>query len=186
MNITETKLSGVLLLQPSLFQDLRGGFMESYSQRRFSAAGLSFDWVQDNLSYSKKGVIRGLHYQLAPHAQAKLVHVLKGHIRDVVVDIRKGSPTFGQHISVDLYHDQVCQILIPRGFAHGFSVHSEDAIVLYKTDSFYHKESEAGILYNDVTLSVDWGISGEDAIVSDKDLVLPSFDQLRTNFTYTP
>lgn len=184
MTISKTELEGVLLIQPAVFRDDRGAFLESYNRRRHLDYGLSFDWVQDNLSSSSYGVVRGLHYQLAPRAQAKVVQAVHGRILDVVVDIRRGSPTFGRHFSVELDGEERVQILIPKGFAHGFSVLSEHAVVMYKTDDYYDKASEAGIRFDDPGLAIDWKIPPGSALVSPKDLELPLFRDLDTNFEY--
>lgn len=186
MKLSPTELPGVLLIHPVIFRDDRGAFLESFNQRTFSEHGLPQDWVQDNLSHSAYGVVRGLHYQLNPFAQAKIVQVIRGHILDVVVDIRRGSPSYGRHIAVELDSEERTQILIPRGFAHGFSVLSETADVLYKTDNHYHKSSEAGILFNDPALGIDWRIPPDKVRLSAKDLELPSFAGLKTNFDYKP
>ena len=184
MKITQTELEGVLLLRPDVFKDDRGAFLESFNRRRYHQDGLDYEWVQDNLSSSRHGVVRGLHYQLAPHAQAKIVQSVHGRILDVVVDIRKGSPTFGRHLSIELDSEERLQILIPKGFAHGFSVLSETAVVMYKTDDYYHKASEAGIRFDDPDLAIDWKIPSDKAVVSPKDLELPFFTELNTNFEF--
>lgn len=177
-----TDIQNLLVFEPKVFEDSRGYFFEAYNEQTFSQAGIHLTFVQDNQSKSFYGVIRGLHYQLHPHAQSKLVRVLEGEILDVAVDIRKNSPTFGQHFSIELSAKNKKQLFIPAGFAHGFSVLSETAIVLYKCDAFYNKESESGICYNDATLNIDWKIEKEKAIVSDKDLQLPSFQHCKNNF----
>jgi dTDP-4-dehydrorhamnose 3,5-epimerase len=184
MEFITTPIPGLFLVQPKVFQDSRGFFFESYSQRFFDEAGLPSDWVQDNQSSSTYGVIRGLHYQLNPFAQSKLVRVLHGTILDVVVDIRKGSPTYQQVFTVELSAENKTQILVPQGFAHGFSVQSETAVVLYKCDNYYNKSSEAGIIYNDRKLAIDWKIPADKVIVSDKDMQLPSLEMSVTNFEY--
>lgn len=184
MQVTTTHIPDLKVLEPRVFEDNRGYFFESYNQTTFQQNGISLVFVQDNQSSSSYGVIRGLHYQLPPHAQTKLVRVLHGTILDVVVDIRKGSPTFGQHFSIELSAENKKQLFVPRGFAHGFSVLSEKAVVLYKCDGFYNKESDAGILYNDPALNIDWKIPGDKAIVSEKDQVLPLFKDCRNTFTY--
>ena len=149
MPFTTTAFAGLLIFEPPVFKDDRGLFFESYNEQVFRQHGIHISFVQDNQSRSSHGVIRGLHYQLAPHAQTKLVRVLHGEILDIAVDLRKGSPTYGKFLSVELSAANNKQLLIPKGFAHGFSVLSETAVVFYKCDSFYNKESEAGILYND-------------------------------------
>lgn len=184
MKLYRTELEGVCLLHPDVFRDERGVFLETYNRQRHLQNGLEYEWVQDNLSSSRHGVVRGLHYQLAPHAQSKIVQAVWGRILDVVVDIRKGSPTFGRHVAVELDSEERMQILIPKGFAHGFSVLSESAVVMYKTDDYYHKASESGIRYNDPELGIDWRIPADRVLVSPKDMELPHFSQLNTNFEY--
>ncbi|MBP7557007.1 MAG: dTDP-4-dehydrorhamnose 3,5-epimerase [Chitinophagaceae bacterium] len=184
MQVATTHIPDLKILEPRVFEDSRGYFFESYNEATFQQNGISMGFVQDNQSSSSYGVIRGLHYQLPPHAQTKLVRVLYGTILDVVLDIRQGSPTFGQHYAIELSADNKKQLLVPRGFAHGFSVLSEKAVVLYKCDGFYNKESDAGILYNDPALNIDWKIPADKAIVSEKDQVLPLFKDCRNTFTY--
>ncbi len=182
MQVENTGFEGLKLITPAVFRDERGFFFESYNTRRFEDAGLHYHWLQDNQSFSCNGVIRGLHFQKPPHAQAKLVRVLAGRILDVVVDLRSAEPTFGQHFSVELSAENKLQLLIPRGFAHGFSVLSDTAEVFYKCDGLYHKESELGIIYNDPVLKIDWQVSEDQAVVSDKDRILPLFTGLFTGF----
>ena len=184
MPFQKTTLPGLLLFEPKVFEDSRGYFFESYNEEVFKQEGLDIRWVQDNQSSSGYGVIRGLHYQLPPFAQSKLVRVLKGKILDVVVDIRKGSPTFGQVYSHKLSAKNKKQLFIPAGFAHGFSVMSKEAEVLYKCDQFYNKGSEGGIIYNDPALIIDWEISETDAIVSDKDRILPRLAECQNSFVF--
>lgn len=184
MPFEKTIFPGLLVFEPRVFEDSRGYFFESYNENTFQDAGISVKWVQDNQSSSVKGVIRGLHYQLPPHAQTKLVRVLRGKILDVVVDIRKGSPTYGQHFSIVLSAKNKKQLLIPKGFAHGFSVLSKKAEVMYKCDAFYNKESEAGILYNDPALHIDWRVDDTTALVSEKDIILPLFADCRNGFVF--
>lgn len=179
-----TPLPGLFILEPRVFEDSRGYFFEAYNEQRFAELGLDMRFVQDNQSQSSYGVIRGLHYQLPPAAQTKLVRVLQGKILDVVLDIRKGSPTFGQHFSIELSAENRRQLFVPRGFAHGFSVLSEKAVVLYKCDNFYNKESDAGIIYNDPALGIDWKVPADKVVVSDKDLVLPQFADCRNTFEF--
>ena len=167
-----------------MFEDSRGYFFEAYNEKQFQQEGIDIRWVQDNQSSSTYGVIRGLHYQLPPFDQTKLVRVLRGKILDVVVDIRKGSPTFGKSFSKVLSAKNKRQLFIPKGFAHGFSVLSEKAEVLYKCDGFYNKESEGGIIYNDPALEIDWRIPAEEAIISDKDKVLPTLAECRNSFVF--
>ena len=175
MNVIETKISGVLILEPRVFKDARGYFFESYSQREFdemicAVLGHPIHFVQDNESMSSYGVMRGLHYQRMPYTQSKLVRCVKGAVLDVAVDIRKGSPTFGQHVAVELNEDNHLQFFVPRGFAHGFSVLSETAVFQYKCDAFYHPASDAGINIKDESFGIDWRIPAEKAILSEKDL----------------
>jgi dTDP-4-dehydrorhamnose 3,5-epimerase len=184
MPFVETGLPGLLVFEPKVFEDSRGYFFESYNENTFRAAGIDARWVQDNQSSSTYGVIRGLHYQLPPFGQSKLVRVLRGKILDVVVDIRKGSPTYGKVYVEKLSAKNKKQLYIPAGFAHGFSVLSEKAEVLYKCDNFYNKEAEGGIIYNDPVLGIDWGIPGPDAIVSDKDKVLPLLAECKNSFVF--
>ncbi len=175
MNIIETNIPGVLIIEPRVFKDPRGYFFESYSQREFdekicAILGHPIHFVQDNESMSSYGVMRGLHYQRMPYTQSKLVRCVKGAVLDVAVDIRKGSPTFGQHVAVELNEDNHLQFFVPRGFAHGFSVLSETAVFQYKCDAFYHPASDAGINIKDESLGIDWRIPAEKAILSEKDL----------------
>ncbi|MFE3871948.1 dTDP-4-dehydrorhamnose 3,5-epimerase [Flavobacterium sp. ZS1P70] len=182
MNIEQTFIQDLVIITPRVFEDLRGYFFEAYNQAKFHENGIDYQFIQDNQSFSKRGVIRGLHLQINPFAQAKLVRVLEGEILDVVVDLRKNSNTYGQHFSVVLSADNKKQLMVPHGFAHGFSVLSEIASVLYKVDQLYHKESERGIRYDDPTLAIDWQLSPEEVIVSEKDLVLPSFADIDWEF----
>lgn len=175
MEIIKTALDGVLIIEPKIFKDARGYFFESFSQREFNEKvapilGHSVQFVQDNESMSSYGVMRGLHYQRMPYTQTKLVRVVKGRVLDVAVDIRKGSPTFGQHVAVELTEDNHRQFFVPRGFAHGFAVLSETAVFQYKCDNFYHPEADAGINIKDESLGIDWRIPVEDALLSEKDL----------------
>lgn len=184
MPFIQTPIQGLLVYEPNVFGDSRGHFFESYNKKFFTEAGIELDFVQDNQSSSFYGVIRGLHYQVNPYAQAKLIRVLSGTILDVAVDIRKGSPTFGQVFSIELSAENKKQLFIPAGFAHGFSVQSDYAEVLYKCDSFYNKESEGGIFYNDPTLNIDWKIPPGKEILSGKDVQLPRFADCRNNFEF--
>ena len=172
----------MFVLEPRVFADERGYFFESFNSQTFKGNGLDFDWVQDNQSHSKYGVIRGLHFQKPPHAQTKLIRVLKGEIVDVVVDLRHGSPTYGKSFSVVLSSQNKLQLLVPKGFAHGFSVLSEEADVMYKCDALYNKETESGILFSDPLLGIDWQVSQDKMIVSEKDLILPAFDPTQIIF----
>ena len=184
MAFIKTSLPGLLIFEPKTFEDSRGYFFESYNQQVFQQEGININFVQDNQSLSKYGVVRGLHYQLNPHSQTKLIRVLSGSIYDVVVDLRKGSPTFGKQFSIELSAQNRKQLFIPRGFAHGFSVLSNQAEVYYKCDDFYNKDLETGILYNDAELKIDWQIPEEKIIVSGKDLQLLPFSAHKNNFTY--
>jgi dTDP-4-dehydrorhamnose 3,5-epimerase len=184
MPFIETGLPGLLVFEPMVFDDNRGFFFEAYNQKMFGGAGIENQFVQDNQSYSTYGVIRGLHYQVTPFAQAKLMRVLVGTILDVAVDIRKGSPTFGKSFSIELSAANKKQLFLPAGFAHGFSVLSEVAEVMYKCDNFYSKVSEHGIIYNDPALNIDWKVPMDKVIVSDKDLELPTFANCVNPFEY--
>ena len=173
----DTKLEGCFVIEPTIFEDKRGYFFESFNQEKFNeAAGLDINFVQDNESYSTKGVLRGLHYQTGDFAQAKLVRVIKGKVLDVAVDLRKDSETFGQHVTVELSEENKKQFFVPRGFAHGFVVLSDTAIFSYKCDNYYNKSSEGGIIYNDPTLHIDWELPEKSLIVSEKDVVLPTLE----------
>ncbi len=184
MPFQKTDIPGLLIFEPNVFEDSRGYFFESYNETIFRQDGIDTRWVQDNQSSSTYGVIRGLHYQLPPFAQSKLVRVLKGKILDVVVDIRKGSPTYGKVFAQKLSAKNKKQLFIPAGFAHGFSVLSEKAEVLYKCDQFYKKENEAGIIYNDPALKIDWQIPADKAIVSEKDKSLPELANCNNQFVF--
>lgn len=179
-----TDIPDLLVFEPRVFEDSRGYFFEAYNEQTFKEQGIGLKFLQDNQSKSSYGVIRGLHYQMPPYAQTKLVRVIEGRILDVAVDIRKGSPTFGKHFSVELSAENRKQLFVPAGFAHGFSVLSETATVLYKCDKLYNKESEAGIRYNDPALNIDWKIDAAKTIVSDKDVQLPLFENCRNNFEF--
>jgi len=167
MRVEACHIEGLFILEPKVFGDARGYFFESYNQTVFQQQGWDYQWVQDNQSSSVHGVIRGLHFQAPPFAQTKLVRVLRGAILDVAVDIRKGSPTYGQHVAVELSSENKLQLLIPAGFAHGFSVLSEQAEVMYKCDQVYNRASEGGLLYNDPALNIDWRVPVEASIISD-------------------
>lgn len=182
MTIEKTTIEDLVIITPRVFEDSRGFFFEAYNQAKFNENGISYQFIQDNQSFSKRGVIRGLHLQINPFAQAKLVRVLEGEILDVAVDLRKSSPTYGQHFSVVLSAENKKQLMVPHGFAHGFSVLSETASVLYKVDQLYHKDSERGIRYDDPTLAIDWQVKVDEVIVSDKDLILPSFNDIDWEF----
>ena len=169
MPFHKTEFSGLLVFEPSVYEDNRGYFFESYNEQTFLKENIDLRFVQDNQSSSSYGVIRGLHYQLNPHAQTKLVRVLSGTVLDVAVDIRDNSPTFAKAFSIELSADNKKQLLIPPGFAHGFSVLSERAEVFYKCDNFYNKESELGIMYDDPDLKIDWQLLGNELVLSEKD-----------------
>lgn len=182
MEIIKTKLDGVVIIEPKIFRDSRGYFFESFSQREFEEKVCKINFVQDNESMSSYGVMRGLHFQRPPFTQAKLVRCVKGAVLDVAVDIRKDSPTYGQHVAVELSEDNHYQMFIPHGFAHGFSVLSETAVFQYKCDQFYHPESDAGISIMDKSLGIDWRIPADKAILSDKDTRHPLFKDFVTPF----
>ena len=184
MPFIETGIQGLTVFEPKVFEDSRGYFYEAYSERVFKQGGIAINFIQDNQSSSSYGVIRGLHYQLPPHAQTKLVRAVSGIILDVAVDLRKGSPTFGKVFTIELSAENKKQLFIPKGFAHGFSVLSEKAELLYKCDTFYNKESEAGIIFNDSFLNIDWKVPADKAIISEKDANLPSFENCANTFTF--
>ena len=184
MNLIKTEFSGLMIIEPKVFGDSRGYFFESYNAKVMSDAGIQTVFRQDNQSFSKYGVIRGLHFQLNPHSQTKLIRVLEGTIYDVALDLRKNSPTFGKWFGLELSAGNKRQLYIPQGFAHGFSVLSEQVTISYKCDNFYHPQFEGGILYNDPALSIDWKVDAAKAIVSDRDRTLPTFSQVETNFVY--
>jgi dTDP-4-dehydrorhamnose 3,5-epimerase len=178
MTVKETKLKGCFIIEPKVFQDSRGYFFESYNQSSFNKLiGQNINFIQDNESFSTKGVLRGLHFQKGEYAQAKLVRVIKGSVLDIAVDIRKYSPTFGEHVSLELSEENKKQFFIPRGFAHGFIVLSDTAIFSYKCDNFYNKDSEGGIIYNDKDLNIDWVLNEDEFIVSEKDMFLKPLSQ---------
>lgn len=184
MEIEKTDFQDLVIIKPQIFEDSRGYFFESYNMQKCTNSIGDIQFIQDNQSKSVKNTIRGLHYQLAPYAQSKLIRVLQGKILDVVVDIRKHSPTYGKHFSIELSDENKKQLFIPKGFAHGFSVLSDTAIVFYKTDNYYNPDSERGINFNDNELNIDWKTAKEDAIVSTKDKVLPSFKEAEKNFNF--
>jgi dTDP-4-dehydrorhamnose 3,5-epimerase len=183
MNLIDTKISDLFILEPKVFGDNRGYFFESYNKMTLdNLLGKIYNFVQDNESKSSYGVVRGLHYQLAPFSQTKLVRVLQGKVYDIAVDLRKDSPTFLDWIGVELSAENKKQFLIPKGFAHGFSVLSKTAIFAYKCDEYYYPEVEAGIIYNDPSLSIDWKIKDEDIKVSPKDMLLPKLEKAKMDF----
>ena len=175
MIATETKLKSCFIIEPRVFQDDRGYFFESYNQQTFNnLIGKDVNFVQDNESFSTRGVLRGLHFQSGSYAQAKLVRVVKGSVLDIALDIRAESETYGQHVAVELSESNKKQLFIPRGFAHGFIVLSPTAIFSYKCDNFYNKASERGIIYNDEELDIDWRLDENEFVISEKDLLLPN------------
>ena len=178
MNIIETNIEGVIIIEPRLFEDERGYFFESFNQKEFQEKVCKTTFIQDNESKSSYGVIRGLHFQKPPFAQSKLVRVVKGSVLDVAVDIRKGSPTFGQHVAVELTEDNHRQFFIPRGFAHGFSVLSKEVIFQYKCDNFYAPQSEGAIAWDDPDLGIDWQISIDEILLSEKDKSHPKLAEI--------
>ena len=182
MEIIETPIKDLIIIKPRVFADARGFFYESYNEKAYREAGIDLHFCQDNKSKSSYGVVRGLHYQLNPQSQSKLVSAVQGAVWDVAVDLRKESPTFGQWYVVELTEDNHLQFLIPQGFAHGFSVLTETAVFAYKCDNLYSPTLERGIMYNDPTLAVDWKIPADKAIISDKDLKHPLFKDAENNF----
>jgi dTDP-4-dehydrorhamnose 3,5-epimerase len=184
MKIHETPLKGLIIIEPNIFEDQRGYFFESFKRQRYIDAGIDSDFIQDNESMSDKGVVRGLHYQLKPYAQAKLVRVVQGVVYDVAVDLRKGSPTYGKWFGLELNDKSKNQLFIPPGFAHGFSVLSDTAIFIYKCDNIYKKESERAINAFDPKLAIDWQLKESEWKVSEKDKVAPMFDNAEMNFIF--
>lgn len=179
MNVIKTDIEGLVVIEPKVFGDSRGYFFESYNSKAFEEAVGDVTFVQDNESMSSYGVVRGLHYQKPPHAQAKLVRVVKGKVLDVAVDLRKDSPTFGRHVAVELSEENHRQLFIPRGFAHGFSVLSDEAVFQYKCDNYYAPHSEGAIAWDDPDLAIDWRIPAEMAILSEKDRNHPMFKDIK-------
>ena len=180
MNFIPTNLLGCFVLEPKVFHDDRGYFMESFNENTFEKGiGQKVHFIQDNQSYSSKGVLRGLHYQTGEHAQAKLVRVLQGEVLDIALDVRPESRTYGQSFSILLSAENQKQLFIPRGFAHGFLVTSETAVFFYKCDNFYNKESEAGFIYNDPVLNIDWNFPEKELIISEKDVILPTLENAK-------
>lgn len=184
MEIIKTDIEGAVIIEPLIFNDARGYFFESFSQKEFEEKVCKTVFVQDNESKSGYGVLRGLHYQKAPFAQSKLVRVIKGSVLDVAVDIRKGSPTFGKHVSVELTEDNHLQFFIPRGFAHGFAVLSEEVVFQYKCDNYYAPQSEGALAWDDPTLGIDWRIPANEVILSEKDKFHPLLDEATDLFDY--
>ena len=180
MKLEKTNLEDCFILSPKVFEDERGTFSETFNAKNFlDQTGIAVTFVQDNQSTSKYGVVRGLHFQTGVHGQTKLVRVVKGSALDVVVDLRKGSPSFGKSFSIVLSGENKKQLFVPRGFAHGFSVLEDDTVFSYKCDAYYNKESERGIVYNDATLAIDWHLSSNAMIISKKDLELPTFAAIK-------
>ena len=182
MNIISTDIPDLYIVEPKVFEDDRGYFFESFNEKIFLQKGIEIKWVQDNQSKSTFGVLRGLHYQLQPHTQTKLVRVLEGEIMDIAVDLRKNSPSYKKWLGVKLTSSNKKQLLVPKGFAHGFSVLSETAVVFYKCDEFYNPESERGIIYDDCELGIEWGLAEADILLSKKDRVLPLLKNAELNF----
>lgn len=183
MKFTKTELEGLLIIEPDVFPDNRGFFLESYSKKKYSENGLDCDFVQDNISKSTKGTIRGLHYQVGEFAQGKLCQVIIGKVLDVAVDIRFGSPTFGQHVSIELLGENHKQFWLPPGFAHGFSVLSDEVVFMYKCTNYYSKKDERSILYNDPDIGINWNV--EIPIVSEKDLKAIKFKEIEKDFFFS-
>jgi dTDP-4-dehydrorhamnose 3,5-epimerase len=184
MTVKTTPIPGLLIIEPRVFEDNRGCFYELFNDANFQYNGIETGFVQDNVSYSVKKTIRGLHYQLGPYAQAKLVQVLKGAVLDVAVDLRENSPTYGQHYAIELSEANKLQFYIPKGFAHGFRALSDEVVFFYKCNAAYNKDAERGINFNDAELGIDWKIPVSEAIVSPKDEVLPSFSEAEKNFHF--
>ncbi len=185
MKITKTPIPGLLIFEPNVFEDQRGYFFETFQLQRYIDAGIDCQFIQDNESKSARGVVRGLHYQLNPVAQAKLVRVVQGTVFDVAVDLRLGSPTYGEWFGIELDSTSKKQLYIPRGFAHGFSVLSETAIFIYKCDNAYSRENERAINAFDPKLAIDWQLNESEWKVSEKDKVAPLFDNAEMNFTFS-
>lgn len=185
MEVIKTEIDGVLILEPRIFGDARGYFFESFNAKEFAEkTGLEVNFVQDNESMSRYGVVRGLHFQKPPYTQSKLVRVVKGRVLDVAVDIRKGSPTYGKYVAVELSAENHRQFFISKGFAHGFSVLSEEVVFQYKCDAYYAPQSEGAIIWNDPSIGIDWKVSNEDVLLSDKDRNHPTLCEFESPFTY--
>lgn len=184
MEVIKTEIEGVVIIEPRIFKDERGYFYESFSQREFEEKVCRTTFMQDNQSKSSYGVLRGLHFQKPPHCQSKLVRCIKGAVLDVAVDIRKGSPTFGKYVAVELTEENHRQFFIPRGFAHGFAVLTEEAVFQYKCDNFYCKESEGAIAWNDPQLAIDWKIPADRVLLSEKDRLNKNIDEAEYLFDY--
>jgi len=184
MKIIKTHISGLVIIEPYIFEDKRGYFFETFNHEKYKEAGIDVNFLQDNESKSVRGVVRGLHYQLAPYAQGKLVRVIQGKVYDVAVDLRKDSPTFGKWYGIELDDVSKKQMFVPRGFAHGFSVLSETAIFSYKCDNVYNREVERGINLADSQLGIDWKLNPEEQIISEKDMRAPNFEEAEMNFEF--
>ncbi|MBS7566136.1 dTDP-4-dehydrorhamnose 3,5-epimerase [Mucilaginibacter sp. Bleaf8] len=182
MNITQTAIEGLLIIEPRIFPDDRGYFYESYNKIKFKEAGIDAEFVQDNQSFSHKGALRGLHGQAPPFAQGKLVRVLQGRVLDIALDIRKSSPTYGQHVTVELTGDNHKQLWIPPGFLHGFVTLEDNTLFTYKVTNFYDKASEIGVIWNDPAIAIGWGVDERDIVLSAKDQVLPAFADFNSPF----
>ncbi len=182
MNVTTTAIEGLLIIEPRIFKDDRGYFYESYSKQKFEDAGIHADFIQDNQSFSQKGILRGLHGQANPHAQGKLVRVIQGRVLDIAVDIRKDSATYGKHFTAELSGDNHKQLWIPPGFLHGFVTLENDTIFTYKVTNYYNKESEIGVIWNDPALAIGWGVNETEVLLSPKDELLPSFADFKSPF----
>jgi len=182
MKITETSIEGLIIIEPRVFTDDRGYFYESYNKAKFKEIGIDTDFIQDNQSFSQKGAVRGLHGQADPFAQGKLVRVIAGRVLDVAVDIRKGSPTYGKYVSVELSAENKLLFWVPRGFLHGFAVLEDNTIFTYKVNNYYDKASEIGVVWNDPTLAINWGITAGEALLSPKDEILTKFADFNSPF----
>ncbi len=178
LNVVKTDIEGLIIIEPPFFEDRRGYFSETWRRDTYAAAGISCEFVQDNESKSRRGVLRGLHWQAAPHTQAKLVHVISGCVLDIAIDIRKGSPTYGRHVAVELSGENHRQLFIPRGFAHGFAVLSPEAVFAYKCDNFYCPAAERGMRLDDPDLNIDWRLPADQWLLSEKDRHHPAFKDI--------
>lgn len=185
MEVIKTDIEGVVIIEPRIFKDARGYFFESFSAKEFQEKVCQTTFVQDNESYSSYGVVRGLHFQKPPYTQSKLVRVIKGAVLDVAVDLRKGSPTYGKHVAVELTGENHRQLFIPKGFAHGFSVLSDEVLFQYKCDNFYAPQSEGGIAWNDPALQIDWRIPADKILLSEKDTKHPLLEDYNSDFVYS-
>ena len=185
MEVIKTDIEGVVIIEPRIFNDARGYFFESFSAKEFQEKVCQTTFVQDNESFSSYGVVRGLHFQKPPYTQSKLVRVIKGAVLDVAVDLRKGSPTYGKHVAVELTGENHRQLFIPKGFAHGFSVLSDEVLFQYKCDNFYAPQSEGGIAWNDPALQIDWRIPADKILLSEKDTKHPLLEDYNTDFVYS-